>query len=891
MTVNTEISHALSTIQDVLGNLRRLQTTDLSGCPDVGKVDLEDAHNIAQIIQGAAFIFLAMWLIFANNSKVAVAQKAPLEQRHAVCATISTAVALFSGFFNILQLTAIDDFDLPGRENNFSLNLSRPIEWIATCPIMQLKLVVLAGARVPSYRRFMMPLLSVAVLLCGTASMFTGDALRYGWYGFGLLLAGIMFYHNALQIRENSEGEENAFMGDSDFRKLSLLLILTWFPFPIWFSLSIEGFGVITDYLVIEMGWVALNIISKFTFIILMQRMKMLHQRKLEAARELYGLSPTDEIGEDELKQKNNGHVKSAAGGVAASAYGLGFGEEAESEEKMVEVVAETMVTLGMSAHTDRLVRLMVENGVTNTAVLERLNGERCMELNLPYVLIEACQKRWTSEKMNLGQDQGGLIEKEDPFMKLLEANKDRMTNVSGKTTNNLMAALPGIPATEQPSRMMPGMMMTEDMEHVFTSMMHQVLLPFQEQVMTKLHAMEENMQRQMETSQEAIAQRMDFSQVAILQTVNACQVLLHKLDSSQDSVVQKVDTQKIAVDNLLNSITGATDNTKQALMETVNSSSSVLLQKLDVTQQDLLKQSKDSHELLEGVATKQTALVKQVDSGHEFTRKRLVEMEGTLERRITDSSDELRKDQQEKSEKLTTNVQGALKSLAEQCNAMAETTERATATQEERMVDVRRQTMLIMDLVSNTQDSIQQSANSLESFTRSEYMQHSSANLEMNLREVIVKQLSEVKESLLGVNGGTDTNLKSAIAAMVERLDEGVHRLELASSQGQGATSDAELLRQELLGVAEVLSQQQQDVSSQNLQQVGELLRTELSSFKETQEAQSTEISTKLSEKVSEFSDQVNQNLARVEANLDKILDSKGESRTDGTRRRAERG
>ena len=36
------------------------------------------------------------------------------------------------------------------------------------------------------------------------------------------------------------------------------------------------------------------------------------------------------------------------------------------------QVVAETMVTLGMSAHTDRLLRLLVENGVTNTAVLER---------------------------------------------------------------------------------------------------------------------------------------------------------------------------------------------------------------------------------------------------------------------------------------------------------------------------------------------------------------------------------------------------------------------------------------------------------------------------------------------------------------------------------------
>ena len=30
----------------------------------------------------------------------------------------------------------------------------------------------------------------------------------------------------------------------------------------------------------------------------------MVHQRKLEAARELYGLSPTDEIAEEELKMK-----------------------------------------------------------------------------------------------------------------------------------------------------------------------------------------------------------------------------------------------------------------------------------------------------------------------------------------------------------------------------------------------------------------------------------------------------------------------------------------------------------------------------------------------------------------------------------------------------------
>ena len=429
-----QISSAMATIEDALQNLKHVRNLQETECS--GEVNFEDPHNIAQIAQGSMFICLAMWLIFANNSKVAVASKAPLEQRHAVCATISTAVALFSGFFNILQLTAIDDFDLPGRQSGFSLNLARPIEWLMTCPIMQLKLVVLAGARVPGYRRFMMPLLCAAVLLCGVASMFQSDALRYVWYIFGMILAVIMFYYNLLQVSENSEGEESAFHGDSDYRKLTWLLIITWFPFPIWFALGPEGFDLIQEELVIEMGCVVLNITAKFSFIILMQRMKMVHGRKLEAARELYGLSPTDEVAEDELKEKAAQDMLPAS--IDASRYGLGQGEEADSEEKLVEVVTETMVTLGMKAHTDRLLRLLVENGVTNTAVLERLNWERCMELNLPWALIESAQKRWSTEKMNLGQDRGGVVEKEDPFMKLLEANRQRL--------NGKQAALPGMP-------------------------------------------------------------------------------------------------------------------------------------------------------------------------------------------------------------------------------------------------------------------------------------------------------------------------------------------------------------------------------------------------------------------------------------------------------------
>lgn len=874
------LTEAVSTIHEVAFDLqRRLQT--VTSCTE-DSVDLSDAHNIAQICQGVGFISLAMWLIFANNSKVAVAQKAPLEQRHAICATISTAVALFSGFFNILQLTAIDDFDLPGRENNFTLNLSRPIEWIATCPIMQLKLVVLAGARVPSYRRFMMPLICVSVLLCGTASMFTGDALRYAWYAFGMFLALVMFYHNALQIRENSEGEESILQGDSDFRKLSILLIVTWFPFPLWFCLSVEGWGIITDYLVIEMGWVVLNIVSKFTFIIWMQRMKMVHGKKLEAARELYGLSPSDHVDEDQLKKKAHaqGAQSVGLGGVSADKYGLGAGEEADSEAKLVEIVSETMVTLGMSTHTDRLIRLLVENGVTNTAVLERLNGERCMELNLPWALIDSAQKRWIAEKMNMGQDQGGQIEKEDPFKKILEANKERMT---GKQVSGLPGMLGGV-NTPPLSNGMSGLMGAQDEEQLAAAV-SRAMMPFQDSIMTKMHMMEETMQRQLEAMQEGISQRMDFSQVSLLQTVNACQVLLHKLDSSQEAVIQKMDTQKTTVDQMVNSygnlvtnIAGASESTKSALLDTVNTSSSALLKKLDATQQDLLKQSHELHAVLEGVAASQTTLAKKVDSGNEFTQRRLVDMEGCIERKMTDVSDNFSRSQTQSSEKMLSALRGDLATLQAQGNAMAVATEKSSNTQEERMADVRRQNMMIMDMLTNAQETMHSSAESLQSFTRAEIMRDSAANMEMQLREVIVKQMNNLQEAFLGEGdeGSKQGSFKAAVGSMVDRLEEVSSRLELASAasnaQGDSKGGSAEmedLIRRELAAVAMALSQQQRETAHENLLQVGQTVRSEMLPLKDaTISAAGT-----VDAKVTEMNESLSQSMTRFEQGIDKVL------------------
>ena len=122
--------------------------------------------------------------------------------------------------------------------------------------------------------------------------------------------------------------------GDSEFRKASILLIVTWVPFPTFYALSPEGFGalanfvflhhifsvepmcspmflfvthgkpeilretsfldsgIITDVLFVQaccgvgscgvrtawvgaqVGWAFLNIVSKFTFIFYIQRIK-----------------------------------------------------------------------------------------------------------------------------------------------------------------------------------------------------------------------------------------------------------------------------------------------------------------------------------------------------------------------------------------------------------------------------------------------------------------------------------------------------------------------------------------------------------------------------------------------------------------------------------------
>ncbi len=80
-------------------------------------------------------------------------------------------------------------------------------------------------------------------------------------------------------------------------------------------------------------------------------------------------------------------------------------------------------------------------------------------------------------------------------------------------------------------------------------------------------------------------------------------------------------------------------------------------------------------------------------------------------------------------------------------------------------------------------------------------------------------------------------------------------------------------------------------EVGAQNLAQVSDVVRGELSTFKDAHSALGAEISGSVTAKVTEFSEQVNQNLQRVEASLEKVLDKGEGSKAEGRKTRADRG
>jgi len=406
----------------------------------------EQGSLVAQIFSGIFFTGVAGWLTLSNGTRLAFVQRAALEKRLTTCCFLSTYVAFFSCFFNYFQLTAVDDLVLtgPGGEKNYTLDLARPCEWIMTCPLMQLSLVLMGGAKIPEYRRYLMPAFSAVILALGTLGAFLGEkifVIKAVCWILSCMIFCVMVYFNRLQIVEYSNNQECLIHGDSEFRKATVLLIATWSPFPFWYVISPEGLGLIDDPLFIQVGWAFLNIVAKFSFIFYIQRCKDMYCNRLKTKRELqpsrhhaggvggrgmpmpmpmfHGMmSPP--MGEDGMMSMGN------------AAQDLENEEIAKKKAQLAAVVVETMNFLGMAQHTDRLIKLLDSANMNSIFEVEGLTKDQCAELQLPHELISALQRRLKVWKLEMVDDAEMGLDKGEEFYIKKGADMSAMDDMGG---------------------------------------------------------------------------------------------------------------------------------------------------------------------------------------------------------------------------------------------------------------------------------------------------------------------------------------------------------------------------------------------------------------------------------------------------------------------------
>mmetsp|Transcript_71301 Transcript_71301/g.133366 ORF Transcript_71301/g.133366 Transcript_71301/m.133366 type:complete len:460 (-) Transcript_71301:129-1508(-) len=220
----------------------------------------------------------------------------PLDKRFRWCRKVNATICQFSALVAILAVTRWLHIN--------NVNGFRYLGYAFTCPPMQAELLVLIAPAVPCYRYLVVlsSSLTFAMLMFGwTASciqddLWTGKFMDWvdsefevelgltskGWCF--VCAAAVLTYLSVIQLPFMLlcywwKGGAKAGLPEG-YPRMIALVFLTWLCFPIWWSISFEGFKLIEDTKMNGVGFVLLNLISKGGFTLTVLRMVRLHQQK-----------------------------------------------------------------------------------------------------------------------------------------------------------------------------------------------------------------------------------------------------------------------------------------------------------------------------------------------------------------------------------------------------------------------------------------------------------------------------------------------------------------------------------------------------------------------------------------------------------------------------------
>ncbi|KAL0240832.1 hypothetical protein GEMRC1_006068 [Eukaryota sp. GEM-RC1] len=160
-----------------------------------------------------------------------------IKRKAALLNGLSSIITFISATCILIGRSKLIDVEVDGQP----INVARYIDWIITCPLLQIQLGVIAD------KANLQPILMVFhVFFTNLGGLLAALSTSHLWKLVFFLFSCFHFIMMAVNlhflIRKHTNGSESLFTGTSSLRSLCLLTVITWVPFPILWVLSPDGF-------------------------------------------------------------------------------------------------------------------------------------------------------------------------------------------------------------------------------------------------------------------------------------------------------------------------------------------------------------------------------------------------------------------------------------------------------------------------------------------------------------------------------------------------------------------------------------------------------------------------------------------------------------------------
>jgi bacteriorhodopsin len=220
-------------------------------------------NDVFDGISAALFFIAAVFYRFkASYDKHTTRMDVIRFDKTVVLNTLSAIISLISAWCSIISI--VDILTVPIQGASRSVNLIRYIDWILTCPLLQIQLGLIADTKTS---RYIMMVYNVTVSnTCGLIGAYVDTGI---WKVVFLLISCGHFAYMSKDldnlVQEHTDNQESLMRGTSSLRKLCLMTIGTWIPFPIIWVLSSDGFDWAQWGTISEVMFNIIGVVSKLS--------------------------------------------------------------------------------------------------------------------------------------------------------------------------------------------------------------------------------------------------------------------------------------------------------------------------------------------------------------------------------------------------------------------------------------------------------------------------------------------------------------------------------------------------------------------------------------------------------------------------------------------------